>query len=233
MLVFFFFFSSRRRHTRCALVTGVQTCALPISTPSATTTARLPPHWTAPTTSSTPSTAASSTRPPSSSAARTSAAPPWWAGTTSASVTMRSTSPGASATWPPGARSGAERRSAHDLAGPHDRLDRGVVRHVGEDVTCALAAHRRAHRLQGVEGEVHGGLVGPVHAIVDLGVGGVEAPGAARQRDVVVPVVVVVEGGAFGLRVEHAQTDHGWVPCSRIGWSAQPDRTVKMAQPVF
>src|SRR3546814_6220023 len=28
----FFFFSSRRRHTRCALVTGVQTCALPICT---------------------------------------------------------------------------------------------------------------------------------------------------------------------------------------------------------
>src|SRR3546814_3330996 len=27
----FFLFSSRRRHTRCALVTGVQTCALPIS----------------------------------------------------------------------------------------------------------------------------------------------------------------------------------------------------------
>src|SRR3546814_4329704 len=29
-LILFFFFSSRRRHTRCALVTGVQTCALPI-----------------------------------------------------------------------------------------------------------------------------------------------------------------------------------------------------------
>src|SRR3546814_11360594 len=29
-LMCFFFFSSRRRHTRCALVTGVQTCALPI-----------------------------------------------------------------------------------------------------------------------------------------------------------------------------------------------------------
>src|SRR3546814_6409502 len=28
--LFFFFFSSRRRHTRCALVTVVQTCALPI-----------------------------------------------------------------------------------------------------------------------------------------------------------------------------------------------------------
>src|SRR3546814_16815522 len=28
-----FFFSSRRRHTRCALVTGVQTCALPILKP--------------------------------------------------------------------------------------------------------------------------------------------------------------------------------------------------------
>src|SRR3546814_7262830 len=30
MLLLFLFFSSRRRHTRCALVTGVQTCALPI-----------------------------------------------------------------------------------------------------------------------------------------------------------------------------------------------------------
>src|SRR3546814_2373974 len=29
-VVLCFFFSSRRRHTRCALVTGVQTCALPI-----------------------------------------------------------------------------------------------------------------------------------------------------------------------------------------------------------
>src|SRR3546814_9558493 len=38
------FLSSRRRHTRCALVTGVQTCALPISmaapTPEAIETAR-------------------------------------------------------------------------------------------------------------------------------------------------------------------------------------------------
>src|SRR3546814_3821964 len=31
LVVSLFFFSSRRRHTRCALVTGVQTCALPIS----------------------------------------------------------------------------------------------------------------------------------------------------------------------------------------------------------
>src|SRR3546814_3866668 len=30
IILLFFFFSSRRRHTRCALVTGVQTCALPI-----------------------------------------------------------------------------------------------------------------------------------------------------------------------------------------------------------
>src|SRR3546814_16541721 len=30
-----FFFSSRRRHTRCSLVTGVQTCALPISSETA------------------------------------------------------------------------------------------------------------------------------------------------------------------------------------------------------
>src|SRR3546814_5341547 len=29
--MFIFCFSSRRRHTRCALVTGVQTCALPIN----------------------------------------------------------------------------------------------------------------------------------------------------------------------------------------------------------
>src|SRR3546814_4856465 len=32
--VYVVFFSSRRRHTRCALVTGVQTCALPILRPS-------------------------------------------------------------------------------------------------------------------------------------------------------------------------------------------------------
>src|SRR3546814_4111310 len=31
VFLFVFFLSSRRRHTRCALVTGVQTCALPIS----------------------------------------------------------------------------------------------------------------------------------------------------------------------------------------------------------
>src|SRR3546814_9719636 len=31
VVAWFFVFSSRRRHTRCALVTGVQTCALPIS----------------------------------------------------------------------------------------------------------------------------------------------------------------------------------------------------------
>src|SRR3546814_15058166 len=30
LVMLLFFFSSRRRHTRCALVTGVQTCALPI-----------------------------------------------------------------------------------------------------------------------------------------------------------------------------------------------------------
>src|SRR3546814_4845087 len=33
VIVFIVFFSSRRRHTRCALVTGVQTCALPIWLP--------------------------------------------------------------------------------------------------------------------------------------------------------------------------------------------------------
>src|SRR3546814_18793551 len=33
LLLVFVFFSSRRRHTRCALVTGVQTCALPILEP--------------------------------------------------------------------------------------------------------------------------------------------------------------------------------------------------------
>src|SRR3546814_4053139 len=31
LLIFLCFCSSRRRHTSCALVTGVQTCALPIS----------------------------------------------------------------------------------------------------------------------------------------------------------------------------------------------------------
>src|SRR3546814_9732566 len=32
-ILVYVFFSSRRRHTRCALVTGVQTCALPIFKP--------------------------------------------------------------------------------------------------------------------------------------------------------------------------------------------------------
>src|SRR3546814_16228853 len=41
--MFFFFFSSRRRHTRCALVTGVQTCALPISGGSANALTLIPP----------------------------------------------------------------------------------------------------------------------------------------------------------------------------------------------
>src|SRR3546814_15947769 len=41
-LCFYFFFSSRRLHTSCALVTGVQTCALPISsrTPGSPATRR-------------------------------------------------------------------------------------------------------------------------------------------------------------------------------------------------
>src|SRR3546814_7448137 len=34
LYLFIFFFSSRRRHTRCALATGVQTCALPICSAS-------------------------------------------------------------------------------------------------------------------------------------------------------------------------------------------------------
>src|SRR3546814_18538407 len=36
-----FFFSSRRRHTSCALVTGVQTCALPISKPGSNLETRI------------------------------------------------------------------------------------------------------------------------------------------------------------------------------------------------
>src|SRR3546814_6319973 len=43
-LCLLFFFSSRRRHTRCALVTGVQTCALPISGPASTTWCRTSVH---------------------------------------------------------------------------------------------------------------------------------------------------------------------------------------------
>src|SRR3546814_10119360 len=42
VIYFLFFFSSRRRHTRCALVTGVQTCALPISSCADTNPSLLP-----------------------------------------------------------------------------------------------------------------------------------------------------------------------------------------------
>src|SRR3546814_252344 len=55
MWMWLFFFSSRRRHTRCALVTGVQTCALPIlaAHPDGRCPRRghrlsLPPRWPAP-----------------------------------------------------------------------------------------------------------------------------------------------------------------------------------------
>src|SRR3546814_9589269 len=53
ILCSFFFFSSRRRHTRCALVTGVQTCALPISSrlPAGADLSRL---WLMPTTGTKP-----------------------------------------------------------------------------------------------------------------------------------------------------------------------------------
>src|SRR3546814_841613 len=63
MLVFLFFFSSRRRHTRCALVTGVQTCALPIcwsATRSSTAPRRSPPSRSALCCSSSPSGSTSS-----------------------------------------------------------------------------------------------------------------------------------------------------------------------------
>src|SRR3546814_2788046 len=43
-VVFFFFFSSRRRHTRCALVTRVQTCALPIFESATESTVKLCPR---------------------------------------------------------------------------------------------------------------------------------------------------------------------------------------------
>src|SRR3546814_1987449 len=43
-LMLVFFFSSRRRHTRCALVTGVQTCALPICLQRHAVVERAEPH---------------------------------------------------------------------------------------------------------------------------------------------------------------------------------------------
>src|SRR3546814_17339706 len=48
LCIVLFFFSSRRRHTRCALVTGVQTCALPISPPTSPSRGSAPPAPPAP-----------------------------------------------------------------------------------------------------------------------------------------------------------------------------------------
>src|SRR3546814_6383096 len=45
VIYFVFFFSSRRRHTRCALVTGVQTCALPISAAAGFVADDAHAHW--------------------------------------------------------------------------------------------------------------------------------------------------------------------------------------------
>src|SRR3546814_1327117 len=44
----FVFFSSRRRHTRCALVTGVQTCALPIFQDAEAAYQKRPSLWVEP-----------------------------------------------------------------------------------------------------------------------------------------------------------------------------------------
>src|SRR3546814_4172860 len=66
-LSIFFFFSSRRRHTRCALVTGVQTCALPIS-PSAPTWTRTHPS------------ASATTSPPASARCSPASSTPCWPG---------------------------------------------------------------------------------------------------------------------------------------------------------
>src|SRR3546814_5509730 len=41
----YFFFSSRRLHTICSLVTGVQTCALPISGTERIQTHNVTPHY--------------------------------------------------------------------------------------------------------------------------------------------------------------------------------------------
>src|SRR3546814_12918999 len=53
-LVVVCFFSSRRRHTRCALVTGVQTCALPISVDALSFLLRRQKERNGPSTSSEP-----------------------------------------------------------------------------------------------------------------------------------------------------------------------------------
>src|SRR3546814_2525070 len=75
-----FFFTSRRRHPRCPLVTGVQTCALPIwATPPIASSARrcTGSSPTRPATTPSPRPCASSTTPRSrrSSASTPSAAP--------------------------------------------------------------------------------------------------------------------------------------------------------------
>src|SRR3546814_1130801 len=44
LCILLFFFSSRRRHTRCALVTGVQTCALPIFSACSALSIGSPPY---------------------------------------------------------------------------------------------------------------------------------------------------------------------------------------------
>src|SRR3546814_4503696 len=61
MVICVFFFTSRRRHTRCALVTGVQTCALPIW------------RWTRP--------ASRCTRPGRANGSRGSGGSRWWSKT--------------------------------------------------------------------------------------------------------------------------------------------------------
>src|SRR3546814_20409603 len=68
----FFFFSSRRRHTRCALVTGVQTCALPICGSTWTPNPTRRPAATRPRRRSAPGRGAPACHPAGCAGARTS-----------------------------------------------------------------------------------------------------------------------------------------------------------------
>src|SRR3546814_109229 len=145
----FFFFSSRRRHTRCALVTGVQTCALPISAS--------PPRGPSPGSGRSGNIGKSAHERPQTTSAST-----WGASraTTWTSIGLPSISASAlsepkrlaapPASIAPRIFTGTPSQSSFAKAEAHPRMDRPTFRRIAEDILIALI-----------------GKIGPAHIDLD------------------------------------------------------------------
>src|ERR1019366_1478032 len=108
--------------------------------------------------------------------------------------------------------------SVHNFARLEHWCDGRVVRHVRQDLSGVRTTHCRRQGLRRIELEVHRGHVWTVDALVDLR--SVETPRLHCERDMLIPVIVVVEACAFGRRIENTKTNHCVAVLSR--WMKLP-----------